>query len=750
MHPKLLPTVGTILSLLLLASFPALAQNNDCATAEIICSDSQISFNPSGPGNNDFAPPGNNDGCLGGENQSAWYYFEIQGTAPPNLELGFTLTPDGGAGEDYDFAIFGPDAPCNGLGSPIRCSYASQSCGFCPQTGLGMGATDVSEPPSGDGFVAPLIVQPGEGYYLLIDNFLSSSTGFNLDWTGPAAPFLNCTPACDAEAGTVNANPNPACPGATISFDAQGFNMDASLFTQVMIVVDAAGQITDVIPGASGTLTSAICETYVIYSYNYETAGGSTIPTVGSNISTLNCDVECCDLESLSVSFEDSEVPTFPNAPASVTLSCFDALPPLADQDWADNCDGTGTVSGTETGSADLCSGGSITREWTYTDACSNVGTYTQVITVDPAPPADFVNPPADQVVDCNSIPTGAPDLMYTNNATGGCLFEGMVSATQMGSADVCGGTITYTWEVTDPCGRTITHVQNITVNPAPPAAFLNPPADIVVDCSSIPTGAPDLLYSNNETGICLIGGFVSPTISGSADVCGGTITYTWDFTDACGRAIQHVQNVTVNPAPEPVFLNPPADLLVACENIPTGAPDLVYSNSETGICLIEGTVAAVPSGSADICGGTITYTWTFTDPCGRTITHVQNVTVDPAPEPIFLNPPADLLVDCQNIPGSAPDLTYTNNGVGLCLIQGSVSPIESNNADVCGGTITYTWQFTDPCGRTIQHVQTITVNPASLPSFTNPPADYTTTCDQVPSAPTAQNYTNRERGLSR
>ncbi|MEL6635514.1 MAG: gliding motility-associated C-terminal domain-containing protein [Bacteroidota bacterium] len=750
MHPKLLPTVGTILSLLLLASFPALAQNNDCATAEIICSDSQISFNPSGPGNNDFAPPGNNDGCLGGENQSAWYYFEIQGTAPPNLELGFTLTPDGGAGEDYDFAIFGPDAPCNGLGSPIRCSYASQSCGFCPQTGLGMGATDVSEPPSGDGFVAPLIVQPGEGYYLLIDNFLSSSTGFNLDWTGPAAPFLNCTPACDAEAGTVNANPNPACPGATISFDAQGFNMDASLFTQVMIVVDAAGQITDVIPGASGTLTSAICETYVIYSYNYETAGGSTIPTVGSNISTLNCDVECCDLESLSVSFEDSEVPTFPNAPASETLSCFDALPPLADQDWADNCDGTGTVSGTETGSADLCSGGSITREWTYTDACSNVGTYTQVITVDPAPPADFVNPPADQVVDCNSIPTGAPDLMYTNNATGGCLFEGMVSATQMGSADVCGGTITYTWEVTDPCGRTITHVQNITVNPAPPAAFLNPPADIVVDCSSIPTGAPDLLYSNNETGICLIGGFVSPTTSGSADVCGGTITYTWDFTDACGRAIQHVQNVTVNPAPEPVFLNPPADLLVACENIPTGAPDLVYSNSETGICLIEGTVAAVPSGSADICGGTITYTWTFTDPCGRTITHVQNITVDPAPEPIFLNPPADLLVDCQNIPGSAPDLTYTNNGVGLCLIQGSVSPIESNNADVCGGTITYTWQFTDPCGRTIQHVQTITVNPASLPSFTNPPADYTTTCDQVPSAPPAQNYTNSESGLCR
>ena len=29
-------------------------------------------------------------------------------------------------------------------------------------------------------------------------------------------------------------------------------------------------------------------------------------------------------------------------------------------------------------------------------------------------------------------------------------------------------------------------------------------------------------------------------------------------------------------------------------------------------------------------CGGTIIYTWTYTDVCNRTITHVQNVTVTP------------------------------------------------------------------------------------------------------------------------
>ncbi|HHZ64012.1 MAG TPA: hypothetical protein EYN51_00685, partial [Flavobacteriales bacterium] len=162
--------------------------NNDCVTATPICDNDTFPDNNSGPGLNDFTNSNNNPGCLlANEHQSAWYYLQIAvgGT------LGFTLNPMAGSGEDYDFAIYGPNVACNNLGSPQRCSYADQFCGFCPQTGLGMGATDFSEPPSGDGFVAMMNVNAGEIYYMLIDNYLATTLGFSLTWTGTA--ILHCS-----------------------------------------------------------------------------------------------------------------------------------------------------------------------------------------------------------------------------------------------------------------------------------------------------------------------------------------------------------------------------------------------------------------------------------------------------------------------------------------------------------------------------------------------------------------------------
>lgn len=164
---------------------------SDCDQAQVICKDDVILFDPLGPGEDDFALTDNHEGCLKGrENRSAWYYFEINQNAPPNLDLSFVITPEDET--DYDFAIFGPNVPCDALGSPVRCSWAAITCDFCPQTGLGFGAGDAGEDAHGDGMVAPLIVQPGEGFFLLVDNYFNNTTGFALNWGGAAAPFLNC------------------------------------------------------------------------------------------------------------------------------------------------------------------------------------------------------------------------------------------------------------------------------------------------------------------------------------------------------------------------------------------------------------------------------------------------------------------------------------------------------------------------------------------------------------------------------
>ncbi len=179
----------------------ALGQSpSDCDGAIVICSDGPIDFTPSGIDFDDYSDSDNDPGCLlTFENRSVWYYFEFRDDMPPNSIIEFVIDPDGGFGEDYDFAIYGPNVSCDSLGEPVRCSFANFLCTECPLTGLGNGATDTSEGAENeDGFVAPMMVQPGQGFFMILDNWYGSSSGFQLTWGGSAAPYLNCLadPAC--------------------------------------------------------------------------------------------------------------------------------------------------------------------------------------------------------------------------------------------------------------------------------------------------------------------------------------------------------------------------------------------------------------------------------------------------------------------------------------------------------------------------------------------------------------------------
>ena len=166
---------------------------SDCPGSTVLCEDGQISFNPIGAGKDDFDNNNNLAGCLSQkENQSAWYYFEISEAAPLNQSLTFTITPEDNS--DYDFAIYGPNVICDALGAPIRCSFADQSCDFCPMTGLGRSTSDAAEGADGDGFVAPLTVQPGAGYFMMVNTASINATNFNLEWGGNGANFLKCSP----------------------------------------------------------------------------------------------------------------------------------------------------------------------------------------------------------------------------------------------------------------------------------------------------------------------------------------------------------------------------------------------------------------------------------------------------------------------------------------------------------------------------------------------------------------------------
>lgn len=455
----------------------------------------------------------------------------------------------------------------------------------------------------------------------------------------------------------------------------------------------------------------------------------------------------------------------FVNPPADITVTCneFPAANYLPTLQYTNGSTGIclifGEVTPTQVVDTSGCQG-TVTLIWDTTDRCGRNLHHEQVITIEPPQEIMFLNPPADATVDCADIPDPGvlPPLTYTNGEPAGrCLIQGTVIPTRNDNYDLCGGTLEMIWEKTDSCGRTLTHIQNITVNEAPEAQWVNPPADVILPCGQTVEDdyMPELAYTNGvpSGNYCSISGVVMPTREDDVDGCEGTVTFTWTFTDACGRALNHTQVFTLSPPDEPMWINPPADITVAsCDDFDFDAlPELMYDNGQTGPdCSIMGSVEPTRTGSVDDCQGAYVYTWTFMDKCGREITHTRTVTVVPPDEPMWINPPADITVaSCDNFDfDDLPELMYDNGQTGDCAISGTVQPDRTGSVDNCQGSYTYMWSFTDDCGRTIEHSRTITVVPPPDAQFTNPPASETVSCEAKPSDdPKDLNYTNNGAG---
>ncbi|MCT2563186.1 T9SS type B sorting domain-containing protein [Chryseobacterium herbae] len=206
---------------------------SDCISAISICGNSDISYTPAGPGN--ILEGIGINSCLNdteNEHYSVWYSF----TAATSGTLAFVINPNMDI-DDYDFAVYGPTTNgCTSLNNnnifvtPLRCNYNG--------TGASQGNTGLlltippPPPPNANGSAGNqlewsphMVVQAGETYYLVVDNFLSSPDGFSLTWSGTAslssafndpalAPFPFVTPGQPA-ANPANPNEITVCSLAT-------------------------------------------------------------------------------------------------------------------------------------------------------------------------------------------------------------------------------------------------------------------------------------------------------------------------------------------------------------------------------------------------------------------------------------------------------------------------------------------------------------------------------------------------------
>ena len=443
----------------------------------------------------------------------------------------------------------------------------------------------------------------------------------------------------------------------------------------------------------------------------------------------------CSATASSSFTLNDTEDPTF-TAPADVTVyrkdDCsVDTMATAAGTgiptELEDNCTAAtalvvtyvDVIAVSETCPSNI----TITRTWTVTDHCGKATSKNQVITVIDNTAPTFTVPEAITIYrsetctyDSNPEITGRPTDVLDNCTP---LTELQVTYTDVEEVSVdCPSnlTITRTWKVEDLCGNATTASQVITVidNTAPTFTV---PGDITIyrdanceyNADPDETGRPTAVEDNCSALEDLDIDYDDVVVVSADCESNVTITRTWTVTDNCGNVTSKNQTITVEDNTAPTFETVPADIAI-CKNgsngynadtditgLPTGFEDNCSATDD----LVLDYEDVVTLGSATE-QGTIVRTFTLTDECGNTATHVQTITLNPAPIATIAATPHDF---CLPTDGSAQEvvvtLTPTTTGTYTYSITEPTLSVDETTASVTveietSGEYTFTGIITD------------------------------------------------------
>jgi len=433
-----------------------------------------------------------------------------------------------------------------------------------------------------------------------------------------------------------------------------------------------------------------------------------------------------------TITSTDDDDPVFVTSPADLTINCGETVTiTAADFEAEDNCDSDVAIALDNVETIEGNCAGNAMQVYTFiaTDDCGNTATATvTIMTIDDLPPTLVGVPTDDITMGCSEIPE-LPNVTATDN----CDNEVEVELVETTENTDCGMIITRTWTATDACGNPATATQVVTLGDTEEPVLGNLPDDITVECDNIPTAADVTVTDDCDTDInVMLNDVITPGACNQAYI----ITRTFTAMDDCGNEVSFVQIVTVEDNTAPVFNETlPEDVDFACGqgNIPTAAILTATDSCDPTI-----TVDYNEDIQSNDCGLIYVRTWTATDDCGNTTTHIQtlNATDATAPSLAFNNPMLDGLsngesvdVNCTMLPGfgaddviaidncdTAPEVTYSESiiGEGACPLL----VIES------------TWTVVDGCGNEASLVILQNVVDTEAPVVNTSPADITVTCD--------------------
>ena len=263
--------------------------------------------------------------------------------------------------------------------------------------------------------------------------------------------------------------------------------------------------------------------------------------------------------------------------------------------------------------------------------------------------------------------------------------------------------------------------IQTITVTDNSAPSFNETlPADITVDCGSIPTAA--VLTATDD---CDSDANVSYAET-SSTTCAGLVR-TWVAVDDCGNTTTHVQNITVTDTEDPVISGTPSDITQTADAGDCGAVVTWTAPTATDNCTLDTFTSTHDSGDS-FAVGTTTVSYTATDDCGNSTTTSFTVTITDDEAPSISGTPSDITQtadagDCSTAVTWTEPTTADN-------CSATMTSTHSPGASFAVGSTTVTYTSVDPAGNTTTSSFTVTVTDDEDPAIAGNPGNLTQTAD--------------------
>ncbi|NLU71855.1 Ig-like domain repeat protein, partial [Streptomyces sp. HNM0575] len=420
-----------------------------------------------------------------------------------------------------------------------------------------------------------------------------------------------------------------------------------------------------------------------------------------------------------------------------------------------------------------MLASGTVIATYDPDDACFATSIDTEELTVNPAATSTTItatpNPAVcgDSVTVCATVtggpstPTGNVTFGGTAGVTGTYPVDATGQACAPASTTLTSGTITAIYNPTDSCfaPSTATPVDLTVTSAATTTTIdLTPPGpytcgDSITVCATV---ANDDVPGNTPTGTVTFGGTAGLMGTYPVDATGqacapastalvsGTITATYDPTDACFAASTATDTLTVNAAATTTTISATPNPAICGESVTVCATvtnDDVPGNTPTGNVTFSGTAGvtgtypviagqACAPASTTLDSGTITATYNPTDACFAASTATDTLTVNAAattttisatPNPSICGQSVTVCATVTNTgaPGNTPTGNVTFGGTagvtGTYPVDATGQACAPASTTLTSGTITATYNPTDACFATSTATPvTLTVNAAA------------------------------------